>query len=37
MGAVPTQIETGDIPTAFATGRADAMITSLGLSLFATW
>ena len=28
MGAVPTQIETGDIPTAFATGRADAMITS---------
>ncbi|MGB2201444.1 MAG: TRAP transporter substrate-binding protein [Pseudooceanicola atlanticus] len=28
MGAVPTQIETGDIPTAFSTGRADAMITS---------
>ena len=28
MGAVPTQIETGDIPTAFATGRVDAMITS---------
>lgn len=28
MGAVPTQIETGDIPTAFATGRAGAMITS---------
>ena len=28
MGAIPTQIETGDIPTAFATGRVDAMITS---------
>lgn len=28
VGAVPTQIETGDIPTAFSTGRADAMITS---------
>ena len=28
MGAVPTQIEAGDIPTAFATGRVDAMITS---------
>lgn len=28
MGAVPTQIETGDIPTAFATGRVGAMITS---------
>jgi TRAP-type C4-dicarboxylate transport system substrate-binding protein len=28
MGAVPTQIETGDIPTAFATGRVDAMMTS---------
>ncbi|WP_249138879.1 TRAP transporter substrate-binding protein [Actibacterium sp. MT2.3-13A] len=28
MGAVPTQIETGDIPTAFATGRVAAMITS---------
>lgn len=28
MGAVPTQVETGDIPTAFATGRVDAMITS---------
>jgi len=28
MGATPTQIETGDIPTAFATGRVDAMITS---------
>ena len=28
MGAVPTQLETGDIPTAFATGRVDAMITS---------
>ena len=28
MGAVPTQIETGDIPTAFSTGRVDAMITS---------
>lgn len=28
MGAVPAQIETGDIPTAFATGRVDAMITS---------
>lgn len=28
MGAVPTQIETGDIPTAFSTGRVAAMITS---------
>ncbi|TDK49895.1 C4-dicarboxylate ABC transporter substrate-binding protein [Antarcticimicrobium luteum] len=28
MGAVPTQVETGDIPTAFATGRVAAMITS---------
>lgn len=28
MGAVPTQVETGDIPTAFSTGRVDAMITS---------
>ena len=28
MGAVPTQIETGDIPTAFSTGRVGAMITS---------
>lgn len=28
MGAVPTQVEAGDIPTAFATGRVEAMITS---------
>ncbi|MGM0584668.1 MAG: TRAP transporter substrate-binding protein [Pseudomonadota bacterium] len=28
MGAVPTQVEAGDVPTAFATGRVDAMITS---------
>lgn len=28
MGAVPTQVEAGDIPTAFSTGRVDAMITS---------
>ncbi|MCR9111344.1 TRAP transporter substrate-binding protein [Marivita sp. XM-24bin2] len=28
MGAVPTQVETGDIPTAFSTGRVAAMITS---------
>lgn len=28
MGAVPTQVETGDIPTAFATGRVEAMVTS---------
>ncbi|TCP59927.1 TRAP-type C4-dicarboxylate transport system substrate-binding protein [Rhodovulum bhavnagarense] len=28
VGAVPTQVETGDIPTAFATGRVAAMITS---------
>ena len=28
MGAVPTQVETGDIPTAFATGRVSGMITS---------
>ncbi len=27
-GAVPTQIEVPDIPTAFSTGRVDAMITS---------
>lgn len=27
-GAVPTQIEASDIPTAFSTGRVDAMITS---------
>jgi len=27
-GAVPTQIEVSDIPTAFSTGRVDAMITS---------
>ncbi|MBM3564714.1 MAG: TRAP transporter substrate-binding protein [Alphaproteobacteria bacterium] len=27
-GAVPTQIEVPDIPTAFTTGRVDAMITS---------
>lgn len=28
MGAIPTQVETGDIPTAFSTGRVSAMITS---------
>lgn len=28
VGAVPTQIEAPDIPTAFSTGRVDAMITS---------
>jgi TRAP-type C4-dicarboxylate transport system substrate-binding protein len=28
LGAVPTQVEAGDIPTAFATGRVAAMITS---------
>ena len=28
LGAVPTQVEVPDIPTAFATGRVDAMITS---------
>ena len=28
VGAVPTQVETGDIPTAFATGRVEAMVTS---------
>lgn len=28
MGAVPTQVETGDIPTAFSTNRVAAMITS---------
>jgi TRAP-type C4-dicarboxylate transport system substrate-binding protein len=28
MGAVPTQVEEGDIPTAFSTGRVAAMITS---------
>ena len=28
VGAVPTQVEVPDIPTAFATGRVDAMITS---------
>ena len=28
MGAVPTQVEAGDIPTAFATGRVESMITS---------
>ncbi len=27
-GAIPTQIEVPDIPTAFSTGRVDAMITS---------
>jgi TRAP-type C4-dicarboxylate transport system substrate-binding protein len=27
-GAVPTQIEVPDLPTAFATGRVDVMITS---------
>jgi TRAP-type C4-dicarboxylate transport system substrate-binding protein len=27
-GAVPTQVEAGDIPTAFSTGRVEAMITS---------
>jgi TRAP-type C4-dicarboxylate transport system substrate-binding protein len=27
-GASPTQVEVPDIPTAFATGRVDAMITS---------
>jgi TRAP-type C4-dicarboxylate transport system substrate-binding protein len=27
-GMVPTQIEASDVPTAFATGRVDAMITS---------
>jgi TRAP-type C4-dicarboxylate transport system substrate-binding protein len=27
-GAIPTQIEVPDIPTAFATGRVEAMITS---------
>ena len=28
MGMVPTQVEAGDIPTAFATGRVSAMMTS---------
>lgn len=28
MGALPTQVEVPDIPTAFGTGRVDAMITS---------
>ena len=28
LGMVPTQVEAGDIPTAFATGRVDAMMTS---------
>ena len=28
VGAVPTQVEVPDIPTAFQTGRVDAMITS---------
>lgn len=28
LGMVPTQVETGDIPTAFATGRVSAMMTS---------
>ena len=28
LGATPTQIEEGDIPTAFSTGRVEAMITS---------
>lgn len=28
MGAVPTQVEAGDIPTAFSTGRVEAMMTS---------
>lgn len=28
MGAVPTQVEAGDIPTAFSTSRVSAMITS---------
>ena len=27
-GAIPTQIEVPDLPTAFATGRVDVMITS---------
>jgi TRAP-type C4-dicarboxylate transport system substrate-binding protein len=28
LGMVPTQVEAGDIPTAFATGRVSAMMTS---------
>jgi TRAP-type C4-dicarboxylate transport system substrate-binding protein len=28
VGAIPTQVEVPDIPTAFGTGRVDAMITS---------
>lgn len=28
LGAAPTQVEEGDIPTAFSTGRVEAMITS---------
>ncbi|MEM7567253.1 MAG: TRAP transporter substrate-binding protein [Pseudomonadota bacterium] len=28
VGAIPTQVEVPDIPTAFSTGRVDAMITS---------
>ncbi|WP_235441701.1 TRAP transporter substrate-binding protein [Rhabdonatronobacter sediminivivens] len=28
LGAVPTQVEESDIPTAFSTGRVEAMITS---------
>ncbi|MFB9887197.1 TRAP transporter substrate-binding protein [Balneatrix alpica] len=28
LGSVPTQVEVPDIPTAFSTGRVDAMITS---------
>ena len=28
LGALPTQVEVPDIPTAFGTGRVDAMITS---------
>lgn len=28
LGMIPTQVEAGDIPTAFATGRVNAMMTS---------
>jgi TRAP-type C4-dicarboxylate transport system substrate-binding protein len=28
LGMIPTQVEAGDIPTAFATGRVESMITS---------
>ncbi|MCM5703758.1 TRAP transporter substrate-binding protein [Larsenimonas salina] len=38
LGAIPTQTEASDIPTAFSTGRVDAMVTSVSTGVnTAAW